>query len=108
MNRAARLVAGVALAAAFLPLPALAQARMPTYEPQQRLRTALDTCLKTEVMREAYCVKKCATGFRMDLSGKKPMCIGLKQDATYTPPKPSYQPPPPAAPGARPPAGGLG
>ena len=94
MSPAGRLVAWAALAAAaWLPPLAGAQGRMPTYEPQQRLRTALDTCLKTEVMREAYCVKKCASGFRMDLSGPKALCIGLKADATYTPPKPSYQPP---------------
>ena len=85
-----------AAVAAGVPLAAAAQGKgLPTYEPQLRLRTALDTCTKTEVMREAYCVKKCASGFRMELSGKKPVCIGLKADATYTPPKPAYQPPKP-------------
>jgi len=89
--RAALLLA--AAVAAGVPLAAAAQGKgLPTYEPQLRLRTALDTCTKSEVMREAYCVKKCASGFRMELSGKKPMCVGLKADATYTPPKPSYQP----------------
>jgi hypothetical protein len=78
-------------AVAALPLPAAAQGGLPTYEPQQRLRTALDTCMKTEVMREAYCVKKCAAGFRMDMSGTKPRCIGLKADAKYTPPEPAYK-----------------
>ncbi len=85
----------IAAVAAGLPLAAAAQGSLPTYEPQQRLRTALDTCNKSEVMRNAWCVQKCATGFRMDLSGPKPRCIGLKPDATYTPPKPSYQPPAP-------------
>ncbi len=92
-------------AVAALPAAAVAQGKsMPTYEPQQRLRTALDTCLKTEVMRNAYCVKKCAAGFRMDLAGPKPRCIGLKPDASYTPPKPSYQPPAPN-PSRKPPPG---
>ena len=94
----------IAAVAAGLPLAAAAQGSLPTYEPQQRLRTALDTCNNTEVMRNAYCVKKCAAGFRMDLSGPKPRCIGLKPDATYTPPKPSYQPPAPN-PARKPPPG---
>lgn len=97
-------LAVLALAAA-APVAAVAQGKgLPTYEPQQRLRTALDTCSKSEVMRNAYCVKKCATGFRMDLSGPKPRCIGLKPDATYTPPKPAYKPPP-ADPARKPPPG---
>jgi len=95
----------IAAVAAGLPLAAAAQGSLPTYEPQQRLRTALDTCNKSEVMRNAYCVAKCATGFRMDLSGPKPRCIGLKPDATYTPPKPSYQPPAPNQPRKPPPPG---
>jgi hypothetical protein len=99
------LAIGLLAAAAGLPHAAAAQGRaMPTYEPQQRLRTALDTCTKSEVMRNAYCVKKCATGFRMDLAGPKPRCVGLKADATYTPPKPSYQPPAPD-PSRKPPPG---
>jgi hypothetical protein len=94
MSPTGRLVAWVvAGAAAFVPPLAGAQGGMPTYEPQQRLRTALDTCTKSEVMRDAYCVKKCASGFRMEISGPKARCIGLRPDATYTPPKPSYQPP---------------
>jgi hypothetical protein len=55
-------------------------------------------------MRNAYCVRKCEAGFRMDLSGAKPKCIGLKPDAKYTPPKPAYQPPAPN-PARKPPPG---
>ena len=66
-----------------------------------RLRTAIDNCLKNEVLREAHCVRKCAEGFRMDLSGKKAICVGLKSDARYTPPEPNYKPPA-AAPSAKP------
>jgi len=102
-TRAALLLA--AAVAAGVPLAAAAQGRgLPSYEPQQRLRTALDTCTKSEVMRDAYCVKKCASGFRMELSGKKPMCIGLKADAKYEPPKPAYKPPP-SNPARKPPPG---
>jgi hypothetical protein len=102
-NRAAIVLA--AAVAAGVPIAAAGQGKgLPTYEPQLRLRTALDTCGKSEVMRDAYCVKKCASGFRMELSGKKPMCIGLKADATYTPPKPAYQQPKPN-PSRQPPPG---
>jgi len=104
MRTRAALLLAVGVAAGF-PLAAAAQGKgLPSYAPQQRLRTALDTCTKSEVMRDAYCVKKCAAGFRMELSGKKPMCIGLKADATYTPPKPAYQPPKPN-PSRQPPPG---
>jgi hypothetical protein len=96
-----RLALPVAVLAAGLGLAAGAQTRMPTYEPQSRMRTPLDACLKTEVIRGAYCVRKCAEGFRMDLSGKKPACVGLKADAKYTPPEPGYKPPKPV-PNAKP------
>jgi hypothetical protein len=91
----------VALAAG---LPAAAAAQMPSYEPQQRMRTGLDTCMKTEVMKDAWCIRRCAPDFRMDFSGPKPRCIGTKRDARYDPPRPGYQPPKggsgPAVPGA--------
>lgn len=103
MKQTSILLCVAALAA--LPFAAGAQGNMPTYEPQQRQRTALDSCMKTEVMREAYCVKKCEAGFRMDLSGPRPRCIGLKSDAKYTPPQPGYKPDPNAK---RSPQGGQG
>jgi uncharacterized low-complexity protein len=88
----------IGLAAAGLALAAAAQAQKPTYVPQQRLRTALDTCLKTEVSRGAYCVQKCAAGFRMESAGGKPKCVGLSAGSKYEPPKPNYTPPAPGAP----------
>lgn len=102
MSAATRwLPAAAGVLAAGLGLGAGAQTKMPTYEPQARLRTSLDMCLKSEIVREAYCVKKCAAGFRMDLTRKNPVCVGLKADATYTPPKPNYVPPKPV-PNAKP------
>jgi|GEM_PF-3394794 len=86
-------VASITILAAGLAPVAQAQGRMPAYEPQQRQRTALDTCGKNEVMREAMCVRKCEADFRMDFSAKTPRCVGLKADAKYTPPVPNYRPP---------------
>jgi hypothetical protein len=98
----------LALAAAGLPFAATVGAQsLPTYEPQQRLRTALDTCLKTEVMQGAHCVQKCSAGFRMVTSGPKAKCVGLSAAARPEPKnEPSFKPPadgsprPPKAPGA--------
>jgi hypothetical protein len=107
MSAMARPLVLLALAAAagLSPVPAARAQGGASYEPQQRLRTALDTCLKTEVQRGAYCVRKCAADFRMDLSGAKPRCIATKANATYEPPVPGYRPPArtpgaPKAPGA--------
>lgn len=61
-----------------------------SYEPQMRMRTALDTCMSNEVMKEAYCVRKCAPDFRMDLSGKKAVCIPTKVGAKPEVPSPGY------------------
>ena len=110
MSARGRAFAIVILAGAAGLAPAAgAQGRsLPTYEPQQRARTGLDTCLKTEVMRNAACVRKCESGFRMDLSGTRPRCIGLKPDAKYTPPPPSYQPAPADPSRKRPAQGGMG
>lgn len=77
------------------PMTALAQGTA-SYEPQQRLRTSLETCRKSEVENGAYCVMKCAPDFRMDFSSKKPVCVATKPGARYEPPKPSYTPPPPS------------
>lgn len=92
MTARAVALAVAALAAAVL-VPASAGAAVPEYEPQRRLRTALDACLKTEVMQGAYCVQKCASGFRMS-AGTKPRCIGLSEKSKYVPPKPKYTPAP--------------
>lgn len=102
--RPALLLAAAVVAAGLAPAAAAQGGGMPSYEPQQRLRTALDTCNKSEVVRNAYCVKKCEDGFRMDLSGPKPRCVGLRPDAKYTPPVPAFKPgpahrPPPNQPG---------
>jgi len=104
MNKRTVIGAAAALAAALL-LPSAAGAAVPEYEPQRRLRTALDTCLKTEVMQGAYCVQKCATGFKMSASGTKARCIGLSEKSKYVPPQPKYKPAPanpnaPKVPGA--------
>ena len=90
-------------AAAGHPLAAAAQGSLPSYEPQQRLRTALDTCLTaTEVMQGAYCVQKCAAGFRAVASGGKPRCVGLSPGAKHEPKKPSFKPLPENTPGPAP------
>ena len=82
------------LTAAGLAFAAAAQAQgLPSYEPQQRLRTALDSCLRTEVMQGAYCVQKCAAGFRMNVAGGKTTCVGLGAASKYEPKKPAYTPP---------------
>jgi len=82
------------LAAAGLALATAARAQSQnSYEPQQRLRTALDTCLKTEVMQGAYCVQKCSAGFRLNVVGGKPKCVGQGVAAKHEPPKPAYTPP---------------
>jgi hypothetical protein len=72
--------------------PALAQGqKRPTvYEPSQRLRTAIESCMKDEVMNGANCVKKCQPDFRMDLTTRPPTCYALKPDAKYVPPTPGY------------------
>ena len=76
------------------PAAAVLAQNLPSYEPQQRLRTALDTCLKTEFMRGAYCMQKCDAGFRLDASGARPRCVGLSPGAKHQPKQPSYRPPP--------------
>lgn len=94
------LLAGLA-AVILVPAAARAQGGMASYEPQQRLRTSLESCRKTEFESGAYCVMKCAADFRLDASSKKPRCVATKAGARYEPPKPAYTPPKqPAAPGA--------
>ena len=98
----------LACAAGLAPAAGAQGRSLPTYEPQQRARTGLDTCLKTEVMKNATCVRKCEKGFRLDLSETRPRCIGLTPDARYTPPSPSYQPAPADPSRKRPASGGMG
>lgn len=76
-------------------LAAVAQAdQMPRYEPSQRVRLPAEAgCMKDEVSREAFCVKKCQADFRLEWNGPKASCVGLKVDARYQPPKPEYVPP---------------
>jgi hypothetical protein len=91
-----------AVAASMAMPPAAAQGYGQRYEPSQRLRL-LEGCMKDEVMHGAGCVKKCQADFRMDFSGKAPVCIAVKSDAKYTPRKAEYEtpktPPPAGAPG---------
>lgn len=101
--KAPTFLAALFLAAGLSPA-ALAQGAMPSYEPQRRLRTAIDNCLKNEVLVGAHCVRKCTQDFRMDLSGKEPRCVGLKATARHTPPEPNYKPKP-ADPAAKRPPG---
>ncbi len=51
--RPALLLAAAAVAAGLAPAAAAQGGGMPAYEPQQRLRTALDTCNRSEVVRNA-------------------------------------------------------
>jgi hypothetical protein len=74
--------------------PALGQERRIThYEPSQRLRTGLDTCMKDEVMNGANCVKKCQDKYRLDLTSRPPLCIATQPDAKYVPQRPAYETP---------------
>jgi hypothetical protein len=80
-------------ASGFLPDAAGQGRSLPEYVPSQRLRTALDTCNRSEVMHEAWCVKKCEADFRMEGAGPKARCVGTKPDAKVPPPPPAYTPP---------------
>ena len=80
-------------------VPGLCQSGV-TYEPNQRLRTAAETCMKDEVMEGAYCVKKCQPNFKLDTHrGKTPVCVATS--AAARPPAstapPVWEPPPKAA-----------
>ena len=88
--RALHLLAGLAAGAAFAS-PALAQ--LSSYEPGQRLRTAMETCLKNETMNGAYCVRKCQPEFKMDVSRRPPVCVATRQGLRYDPPKVEWTPP---------------
>ncbi len=99
MRKAWMAVALTAGLAALAP-PAVAQGKWLRYDPSQRQRTAMDTCLKDEVMNGAWCVKKCQADFRMDLTSRPPSCIATKPNAKYVPTTPTWKAPDaaPAAP----------
>jgi hypothetical protein len=89
-------ITGVLLAAAFAAGSAAAQSRLPRYETSSRLRLPAEVgCMKDELMHGPSCVKKCQENFRLEFEGKVAVCIGLKADARYEPPKPEFTPPPP-------------
>src|SRR5258705_12615213 len=93
MMKATTLAAGLVLGMAALP-PALGQGKKGGYyEPSQRLRTAIETCMKDEVMNGANCVKKCQDGFNLDLAVRPPICVSNRPDAKYVPPQPTFTPP---------------
>jgi hypothetical protein len=83
------MVAGLA---ASPPVPAQ-QKKGAYYEPSQRLRTGLETCLADEVMNGPNCVKKCQGDFKLDLTSRPPICFSSRPDAKYDPPKPTFTPP---------------
>lgn len=75
------------------------------YQPQKRMRTAYDNCLKNEVGQGAWCVQKCQAGFKMSGSGPTARCTATSPNARYRPPEPTYKPQPanpnaPKVPGA--------
>lgn len=101
MTRATMTILAVALGLAVMP-PALGQKPTRVYEPSERLRTALDTCMKDEVMNGAYCIKKCQPDFRLDTTTRPPTCYALKPEARYVAPTPKFIPPDkPVASGAK-------
>ena len=93
MTKAALMIAGLVVGLAALP-PALGQGKKGAYyEPSQRLRTAIETCMKDEVMNGANCVKKCQEGFTLDLATRPPICTSTRPDAKYVAPEPTFVPP---------------
>lgn len=93
MNRKAIWLGFLVAGLAAMP-PALAQGKKGAYyEPSQRLRTGMETCLKDEVMNGANCVKKCQADFKLDLTSHPPICFSNRPDARYDPPKPTFVPP---------------
>ena len=100
-----RLVPAVLLACAGLAaMPtALAQGKV-QYEPPQRQRVgALDNCMKDEVLNSAWCIKKCAEGFKMEVGQRSATCVATSPGARIPPPPvPEYTPakPEPGAKGA--------
>jgi hypothetical protein len=52
-----------------------------SYQPSQRLRTALEVCMKDEMSEGAYCIKKCAANFRLDTQKRPPVCVATNASA---------------------------
>jgi hypothetical protein len=93
MFKVSMLAVGLVAGLAAMP-PVLAQPKKGAYyEPSQRLRTAVETCMKDEVMNGANCVKKCQADFKLDLTVRPPICFSNRPDAKYEPPKPTFVPP---------------
>ena len=77
---AVRIAAGGALCAFLMgTLPSFAQGV--TYQPSQRTRTGMETCMKDEVSEGAFCIKKCAANFRLDAQKRPPVCIATSAAA---------------------------
>lgn len=72
-----------------------AQAQGKRYEPGQRTRVGpLDGCMKDEVMNGAFCVKRCAPGFKLELAPRTAACVATVADAKVPPPpQPEYTTP---------------
>jgi hypothetical protein len=47
------------------------------YEPSKRLRTRRQACMNDEVEVDAWCAKKCQTGYQMEFSGNQAKCRSL-------------------------------
>jgi hypothetical protein len=93
MRKATWVALGLIAGLAAVP-PAFAQGKKGGYyEPSQRLRTAIETCMKDEVMNGANCVKKCQEGFTLDVTQRPPICYSTRPDARYVPPQPTFVPP---------------
>jgi hypothetical protein len=92
MARGLLMVMALASGLAAMP-PALGQKPTRVYEPSTRLRTAIEACMKDEVMNGANCVKKCQPDFRLDLTTRPPTCYATKPDAKYVPPKVEFNTP---------------
>jgi hypothetical protein len=86
---------GVSLTMLAGALPAFAQSGV-SYQPSQRVRTALETCMKDEVSEGAYCIKKCAANFRLDAQKRPPVCVATNAAARVPGTTvPEWVPPPP-------------
>jgi len=92
-------VRGVLLSVLVSAVPGLCQSNA-SYQPSQRQRTALESCMKDEVSEGAYCIKKCQPNFRLDAQkGKTPVCVATSAAARapVSTAAPAWEPPPKAA-----------